>query len=259
MGVCLFLRNAMFRQDLCNLSSPVIFTSDLHLDLCEWERICHFINFTCLVAKERAILCILGDLFNFWVGDAQALLRPFHSLIQSLRQLSRTEQLLFLQGNRDFLYSNYWRRTWGRVIYDGTILKNSCHSVLVYHGDALCTTDAHFQKVRSWYQYKWGCMASRLLPPFLCLHIGQKLRSVSQKRMAQNKSQASAIDLSTIHHIVANTEADIMICGHFHCQKVLNIPVGKKNKTVYFLPESNGFSINYLLWDKQNLQFCVYS
>jgi len=81
-----------------------IFVSDLHLAP-ERPRINDvFLAFTRNTAPQAQALYILGDLFEYWVGDDD-LGDPFNAAIaDALRELSgKGTALCFMHGNRDVL------------------------------------------------------------------------------------------------------------------------------------------------------------
>ena len=83
---------------------PALFISDLHLSE---ERPAANERFFSLLEKRRAsadALYILGDFFEYWIGDDD-LAYPFNAVIAgALRELSRSGvPLYFMHGNRDFL------------------------------------------------------------------------------------------------------------------------------------------------------------
>lgn len=236
--------------------SPVIFTADFHLDPAEPDRIAQFIRFTRFVARSGASLYLLGDLFNFWIGSAQARIKEYRPLLKSLRDLSRSGRFTFLHGNRDFMFAPYWQRRGGKVIYDGTVLSGPSNSVVLYHGDAFCTGDIAFQKIRSYYHKWWGYYFGRLLPVAACMRIGRHLRGMSRPftllpgetvRPAA-KLQRRGADLNYVAELLSGKD-EVLVCGHFHCRETLVLSGKTRNVPAYFLPENTGKAIHYLWWE----------
>lgn len=238
----------MWPYDVMDLQLPVIFTADTHLDPGENQRIYQFIQFTRFVARQRARLYILGDLFNFWAGDAQARMNTYRPLIRALRCLSQKGLLFFLHGNRDFLYSNFWRKKGGNTIYDGAILQYGSTSVVVYHGDAFCTADVVFQKMRLWFPSKPLYFFSRLLPAPWCMRIGCKFRKMSQDSISQKSRGQIGPNLGYIRQIMSESKSNVLVCGHFHQRQLVRLGIEGRETLLYFLPESVDHIIHYLLW-----------
>lgn len=127
-----------------------LLVSDLHLDGALPAAIAEFESF--LVGPARAVeaLYILGDLFESWVGDDDD--DPDRARVcTALRKLSETGVACHVcHGNRDFLLATgFERRTGCRILADPTIVERYGERVLLTHGDALCTDDTAYQRLRS--------------------------------------------------------------------------------------------------------------
>ena len=82
-----------------------------------------FINFCQQIAVNEERLYILGDFFEYWVGDDDD--SPFiQQIIDILRWLSESgTQLYFLPGNRDFLIgSTFCESTHMQLLKDPTLI-----------------------------------------------------------------------------------------------------------------------------------------
>lgn len=127
-----------------------IFVSDLHLAP-ERPRINEaFFAFSRHTAPQAQSLYILGDLFEYWVGDDD-LGDPFNAAIAAaLRELSGTgTALYFMHGNRDVLVGpEFVARCGAQLLADPTLLDLHGTRTLVMHGDTLCTDDVEYQKFR---------------------------------------------------------------------------------------------------------------
>ena len=128
----------------------VLFISDLHIDAARPTINQQFLEFLRSEAKDAAALYILGDLFESWIGDdapdaAQAL------SIAGLRELTDGGVPCFvMHGNRDFLLSRQFCAASGaQLLPDPLIVSLYGEPVLVMHGDALCTDDRAYQRLRA--------------------------------------------------------------------------------------------------------------
>jgi len=127
-----------------------LFISDLHIDAARPAIIGQFLRFLETEAKSAAALYILGDLFESWIGDdapdpTQA------AAIAGLRALtSRGVPCFVMHGNRDFLLSRQFCDMSGaQLLPDPLIVTLYGEPVLVMHGDALCTDDRAYQRLRA--------------------------------------------------------------------------------------------------------------
>jgi UDP-2,3-diacylglucosamine hydrolase len=127
-----------------------LFISDLHIDASRPAITEQFLRFLATEAKHAEVLYILGDLFESWVGDdaadaAQA------AAIAGLHALTAHGVPCFvMHGNRDFLLSKQFCRMSGALLLpDPLIVTLYGEPVLVMHGDALCTDDRAYQRLRA--------------------------------------------------------------------------------------------------------------
>jgi UDP-2,3-diacylglucosamine hydrolase len=127
-----------------------LFVSDLHIDAARPAIIEQFLQFLETEAKNAAALYILGDLFESWIGDDAP--DPAQSAaITGLRALTSSGVPCFvMHGNRDFLLSRQFCDMSGaQLLHDPLIVTLYGEPVLVMHGDALCTDDRAYQRLRA--------------------------------------------------------------------------------------------------------------
>lgn len=126
------------------------FVSDLHLDAAFPAAVAQFDSFLQGRAREAEALYILGDLFETWVGDDDEDAERAR-VCAALRALSDAGVACHIcHGNRDFLLSSgFEQRTGCRLLADPTIVDLYGERVLLTHGDALCTADLSYQRLRS--------------------------------------------------------------------------------------------------------------
>ncbi len=127
-----------------------LFISDLHIDAARPAIVAQFLRFLQTEAKDAAALYILGDLFESWIGDdapddAQT------AAIAGLRTLTASGVACFvMHGNRDFLLARrFCEMSGAQMLHDPLIITLYGEAVLVMHGDALCTDDHAYQRLRA--------------------------------------------------------------------------------------------------------------
>jgi UDP-2,3-diacylglucosamine hydrolase len=129
---------------------PSLFVSDLHLTEERPEANERFISFVEGKARDAEALYILGDFFEYWVGDDD-LGDPFNAVIGGLlSNLTRAGvRLYFLHGNRDFLIGErFCAATGARLLPDPSVHEVEGVKTLLVHGDTLCTGDLEYQAWR---------------------------------------------------------------------------------------------------------------
>jgi UDP-2,3-diacylglucosamine hydrolase len=126
-----------------------LFISDLHLDARDAALVGQFHAFLRSDARAADALYILGDLFEAWLGDDDP--DPLaRGVVAELRSLTDAGVPCFLMhGNRDFLIGErFCRETGAMLLDDGTVVELYGERVLLMHGDALCTDDVGYQRLR---------------------------------------------------------------------------------------------------------------
>lgn len=130
------------------LADPV-FISDLHLAPERPRTLQRFLRFMHEDAAAHAELVILGDLFEFWIGDdAGAAAAP---VIDALAAASRGGQrVLLMHGNRDpLLGRGFANACGGMLLADPIVADVAGMRTLLTHGDAWCTRDVAYQQFRA--------------------------------------------------------------------------------------------------------------
>src|SRR5262245_29070249 len=129
-----------------------IFISDLHLSP-ERPRIVEtFFAFLAETAAHAECLYVLGDLFEYWVGDDDLDDSFNASIAAALAALAaRGVVVSLMQGNRDVLLgTGFAARCGARLLDDPTLVDLYGTRTLLMHGDTLCTDDIEYQKFRAY-------------------------------------------------------------------------------------------------------------
>ena len=128
----------------------ILFISDLHIDAQRPEITRQFVDFLKNEALGADALYILGDLFESWVGD-DAPDRGQQEAIEAIRSLTLGGVPCFvMHGNRDFLLgTEFCSQSGAHLLSDPLIITLYGEPVLVMHGDALCTDDRPYQRLRA--------------------------------------------------------------------------------------------------------------
>jgi len=124
-----------------------LFVSDLHLSEERPEANERFIGFVEDTASKAAALYVLGDLFEYWIGDDD-LGEPFNAVMAGFfARLVRAGVPVFLMhGNRDFLMGErFCLATGAQLLADPAVVDVGGVQTLLMHGDTLCTDDLEYQ------------------------------------------------------------------------------------------------------------------
>lgn len=127
-----------------------LFISDLHL-CAERPAITElFVEFLRTRATAADALYILGDLFEYWIGDEATSRDDYSPVIAGMRALlERGTPIYVMHGNRDFLLAaEFEQQSGAQLLSDPTLIDLYGTPVLLMHGDSLCTDDVEYQAFR---------------------------------------------------------------------------------------------------------------
>lgn len=127
-----------------------LFISDLHLTASRPDITALFLNFLDREARTAEALYILGDFFEYWIGDEAVDQDGHRPVIEALRAVTDGGiPVYFMHGNRDFLIAAHFARATGcQLIPDPTRIDLYGTPVLLMHGDTLCTDDIDYLAFR---------------------------------------------------------------------------------------------------------------
>lgn len=126
-----------------------LFISDLHLEDGRPDALGWLMAFLEGPAHAADALYILGDLFEYWIGD-DAVPACARQLAGATSRLAEEGlPVYFMHGNRDFLLGQAYAQTAGFELLPETVVMD-LHGTptLLLHGDSLCTDDAEYQAFR---------------------------------------------------------------------------------------------------------------
>ena len=194
-----------------------LFISDLHIDASRPAIIEQFLGFLSDEARHAEALYILGDLFESWVGDDAA--DPAQSAAMAgLHSLTEHGVPCFvMHGNRDFLLAaQFCRMSGARLLPDPLIVTLYGEPVLVMHGDALCTDDRAYQRLRATVrEAEWQRQ-------FLALSVASRralagaARAGSQAHTASLEYAITDVNAGSVALALRNSGVATLLHGHTH-------------------------------------------
>ena len=128
----------------------VLFISDLHLCAARPQSNRAFFGFLEGEARGASALYILGDLFEYWIGDDD-LGDAFNATVVAAlaRLVAGGVPTYLMHGNRDFVIGEAFARASGvTLLPDPSVIELFGKTVLLMHGDTLCTLDLEYQAFR---------------------------------------------------------------------------------------------------------------
>lgn len=211
--------------------------SDLHLKPEQPNVIAAFLGFLQQQAASADKVYILGDLFEFWIGDDAAALVGAEPILAAMKAVSAHTDCYFMAGNRDFLVTEQFTELTGfKLLEDETVIDLHGTPTLLLHGDSMCTDDLPHMQFReqmvtnkAWQQQ------------FLSLPIEQRIEQAKLARMESNKYKTTVsdeiMDVTESAVIATFEKHDVqqMIHGHTHRQNVHQYQFSSQTHTRYVL------------------------
>ncbi len=206
-----------------------LFISDLHLEDDRPEIGRQFVSFLEGEARTAEALYILGDLFEYWVGDDDP--DPhYDDCKRAMRALVDSGvSLYFMHGNRDFMIGeNFASETGATILDDPSPLDLYGTSVLLSHGDAYCTDDVEYQKVRLMTRNpEWQQM-------MLAKPLEERI-AIAKHAREQSMARGQAIDMDimdvndeAIRAAIVESGVDVLLHGHTHRPNVHDVDLGDR-------------------------------
>jgi UDP-2,3-diacylglucosamine hydrolase len=194
-----------------------LFISDLHIDASSPAITQQFLSFLGTEARQADALYILGDLFESWVGDddpdpAQA------AAIDGLRALTAHGVPCFvMHGNRDFLLSaEFCRMSGAALLPDPLIVTLYGEPVLVMHGDALCTDDGAYQRLRATVRDASWQKKFLALPVASRRALAGAARVGSRAHTAAIEHAITDVNPTSVETALRNAGTKTLLHGHTH-------------------------------------------
>lgn len=229
----------------------ILFLSDLHLSAARPEHLKLFEIFLTREAIHAKAVYILGDLFEYWIGED--IQETFQLYIQILfKKLSDINiPLYFLPGNRDFLIHHSFAEQCGmHLIQEPYYIKLGGEKWLLTHGDKECLWDIAHQRYRYWVDQLWLRKFFLKLPGSIRKKIATKLRN-GNTIFANKNSVYKDVSSEAIKLLFNDSSLKGWIHGHTHWPLIEYFKLENQYKRRICLPDWHEEAY-YLRWDSIN-------
>jgi len=195
-----------------------LFISDLHLSPDTPGATGALLRFLHETAPAADALYVLGDLFEYWIGD-EGLAQPFaKEIANALRTLTEGGvPVHFMHGNRDFLVGERFALASGmKLLADPVVVDLYGTRTLLMHGDSLCSDDVEYQKFRSMVRSPAWQQAFLAKPLEERVRMAREVRGKSEQ--AKQVKDLTIMDVSpaTVDDTFRAHRYARMIHGHTH-------------------------------------------
>lgn len=195
-----------------------LLVADLHL--CDSRPVISrlFIDFLVNTATRADSLFILGDLFEYWLGDDTLHLPLNQCVSEALGWLAEQgTTIYFMHGNRDFLIAEQFAQTChATLLTDPQVVDLHGTASLLMHGDTLCTDDADYLNFRK--QVRNADWQTQFLAQPLSARVAIAQQARSQSESAKQEKTAAIMDVNdeAVAAVLRQYHYPRLIHGHTH-------------------------------------------
>lgn len=223
-----------------------LFISDLHLAAERPSANEQFFRFLSEEAPGAEALCVLGDLFEYWIGDddlADAASDPLaREVVQAFRMLGRSGVTVHvMHGNRDFLMGSGFAQAAGvRLLDDPSVLRIAGVRTVLMHGDTLCTDDHDYQ------QWRRTARSAEWQRKFLAAPLPERraqmlqLRERSRQVIAEKPAEIMDVNEHAVRDAFRRHGVRRLIHGHTHRAAYHELEVNGARCERWVLPDWYG-------------------
>jgi UDP-2,3-diacylglucosamine hydrolase len=198
-------------------SGRTLFISDLHLDESRPAAVESFERFLKVVAPAADAVYILGDLFEYWVGDDGIALPLPARTAAALQDAAIRHPVYFMHGNRDFLVAErFAAETHVKLLADPTVVDLYGTPTVLLHGDTLCTGDVAYLKFRAQVRDPAWQAAALARPLDERVVTAQRMRAQSNDAKQDKTMGIMDVAPDAVEAVFASTRCGVMIHGHTH-------------------------------------------
>ncbi len=236
-----------------------LFISDLHLDPGRPAGIQLFDDFIRKKALYADQLIILGDLFEYWLGDDACEYSGYQAIAGSLAILaSHNTKVFFMHGNRDFLVGkDFALSICCQLLPDPTVFRLNDRNVLLMHGDSLCTDDVvhqQFRAVSRSSEWQRNTLAKTIHERE---EFARQLRMNSQKGNAEKIESIMDVSQTAVEDALLEHNVRLLIHGHTHRAAIHKFQLA--GKTAHRIVLGDWYQKgNYLVHDQTKFSLLSY-
>lgn len=205
------------------------FIADLHLSPDRPDITACLEQFLCRTAREADALYVLGDLFEYWLGDDD--ITPFSERVSdAFRALADTGvPIYFIHGNRDFLIRKAFAERAGmKLLPEQAVVDLYGEPTVILHGDELCTRDVVYQKFRKKARGWWWPRLMLSLPLSTRRKIAENGRKESKHNQQQMKQEIMDVTPEEVTNTLERHGVQRMIHGHTHRPAIHDVQASGK-------------------------------
>lgn len=196
-----------------------IFIADAHLKRPEDPNYRTLVRFLENLPADTETLYLLGDIFEFWIGNPQPVYGHYREIVDCLKQVrGRGVRIVYFEGNHDFHLDRFFgEKLQAEVHRAGAVLEIGGQKVYLCHGDQINREDYRYRAFR---RLLHNPLVKALVPIFsrkLADHAAAVLsRRSSGKHTYREKRWDYRVILDSFARGRFASGCDAVITGHYH-------------------------------------------
>ena len=188
--------------------------SDSKLEAIKTTKLLSFLEY----AKTNfKIVCVCGDLFDFWFEYKHAVVNRYFNILFKFAQLVESGvQVHYIAGNHDFWMKDFLTKEVGITIHKEAF-KTEINSkrLFVQHGDGIDKNDKGYRLLKKVLQNRMAIRFYRLIHPDIGVPIARFCSNLSRDK-SSHKSFHAAGDYQEYAQSVVDQGYDIVVLAHTH-------------------------------------------
>lgn len=229
------------------MSRRLLFISDLHLQATRPDITLGLTRFLDAQRGDCDELYILGDLFEAWLGD-DATDGLATQVANALSDFAAAGARVYLMhGNRDFLLGERFAEACGATLLpDPSLIETPIGSLLISHGDALCTDDVDYQRFRAVVREEAWQQEFLARPLEARIAFAREAREKSREATAGKTEEIMDVNADAVQTLLRTQQQRRLLHGHTHRPAMHVLPPAEELDE-----ESGGWRLVLGDWDRQ--------
>lgn len=196
-----------------------IFIADAHLKRPEHPNYRTLIRFLEALPADTDTLFLLGDIFEFWIGNPKPVYSHYREIIDCLKNVrGRGVRIVYFEGNHDFHLTRFFREQLQAEVYrGGAVLEIGGQKVYLCHGDEINRADYRYRVFR---MLLHNPMVEALVPFFSRRLAASAAASLSSRSSKKRDYRRKRWDYREILGRFARERfasgCQTVITGHYH-------------------------------------------
>ena len=210
-------RSARPRRVALRSRVMLLFASDMHLAAHRPGAVAAFLAFLSGPVRRADRLCLLGDVFDLWLGDDDD--RAPHPEVEAALAgtVAAGVPIDLIRGNHDFLLGEaFAERTGCRLVDEPLVVEVMGERAVLLHGDTLCTRDVDYQAFRRYARDPGNQRAFLARPMEERAREAAGIRATSNTRTRLKPEDIMDVTPEEVVRVLSECGATRMIHGHTH-------------------------------------------